>query len=127
MLRPICSTCAPYARVATSLGSGAPSGMKTVERMPSSWAASATPWAWLPALAATTPRAFSSSAEPGHPGVGAADLERPGALEVLALEEDVDAGPVGQRPAVLQRGGPDHALEQLAGGEDVLVGHGHQR
>ena len=61
MLRPSCSTCAPYARVATSLGSGAPSGMKTVERMPSSWAASATPWAWLPALAATTPRAFSSS------------------------------------------------------------------
>src|SRR4051794_9181142 len=34
--------------------------MKTVAVRPSSWAASATPCAWLPALAATTPRAFSS-------------------------------------------------------------------
>ena len=35
--------------------------MKTVACVPSSPAASATPWAWLPALAATTPRARSSS------------------------------------------------------------------
>ena len=42
--------------------------------------------------------------EPGHPGVGAADLERPGALEVLALEQHRTADPVRQRPAVLQRG-----------------------
>ena len=34
--------------------------MNTVALMPSSWAASATPWAWLPAEAATTPRARSS-------------------------------------------------------------------
>src|SRR5215212_8865767 len=40
---------------------GAPSGMKTVALMPSACAARATPWAWLPADAATTPRAFSSS------------------------------------------------------------------
>ena len=54
------TTSAPYPRVACSLGIGAPSGMNTVDRMPSSWAASATPWAWLPAEAATTPRARSS-------------------------------------------------------------------
>ena len=58
---PTSSMVAPYPRVAVSLGSGAPTGMYTLAAMPSSWAASATPWAWLPALAATTPRAFSSS------------------------------------------------------------------
>ena len=128
MLRPSSSTCAPYAAGGHAAWAAArPRGMKTVDLMPSSWAASATPWAWLPALAATTPRAFSSSREPGHPRVGAADLERAGALEVLALEEHLAAGPVGQRPAVLQRGRTDDAAEQLPGGEDVLEGHGHRR
>ena len=54
-------TRAPYAWVAATLGSGAASGMKTVEVVPSSDAARATPCAWLPADAATTPRARSSS------------------------------------------------------------------
>src|SRR5690349_17298568 len=35
--------------------------MNTVAVMPSIWAASATPWAWLPAEAATTPAARSSA------------------------------------------------------------------
>jgi hypothetical protein len=35
--------------------------MKTVAEMPNSCAASATPCAWLPALAATTPRTRSAS------------------------------------------------------------------
>ncbi len=38
--------------------------MKTVARTPSNEAASATPWAWLPALAATTPAARSPSDSP---------------------------------------------------------------
>ena len=46
---------APYARVAFSFGIGAPCGMNTVDLIPSSCAASATPCAWLPALAATHP------------------------------------------------------------------------
>ena len=50
-----------YARVAFSFGIGAPSGMNTVALMPSSCAASATPCAWLPADAATTPCERSSS------------------------------------------------------------------
>jgi hypothetical protein len=58
---PACRTSAPYPLVAATFGIGAASGMNTVERVPSSWAASATPCAWLPALAATTPRARSSS------------------------------------------------------------------
>ena len=47
--------------MAATLGSGADSGMNTVAEQPSSRAASATPCAWLPALAATTPRARSAS------------------------------------------------------------------
>ncbi len=61
MLTPWVTTRAPYPRVAFSFGIAAPSGMKTVARRPSRCAASATPWAWLPALAATTPAAFSCS------------------------------------------------------------------
>jgi hypothetical protein len=57
---PANSMCAPYPLVAETFGMGAPIGMKTVDWAPSSPAASATPWAWLPALAATTPRARSS-------------------------------------------------------------------
>ena len=44
-----------------SLGRATPTGMKMVAWMPSSRAARATPCAWLPADAATTPRARSSS------------------------------------------------------------------
>src|SRR4051794_18053538 len=58
--RPWKTTSAPYPRVAFSLGIGAPSGMNTVALIPSACAARATPCAWLPADAATTPRAFSS-------------------------------------------------------------------
>ena len=64
MLWPTCSTSAPYALVATSFGNGAPTGMNTVDAIPSIDAASATPCAWLPALAATTPRARSSALSP---------------------------------------------------------------
>ncbi len=60
MYLPSKTTSAPYPRVAFSLGIGAPSGMNTVALMPSICAASATPWAWLPAEAATTPAARSS-------------------------------------------------------------------
>ena len=58
---PSSTTSAPYPRVASSFGTGTPSGMKIVARMPSAFAASATPCAWLPAEAATTPRARSSA------------------------------------------------------------------
>src|ERR1700750_1211074 len=89
-------TSAPYPRVASTLGSGAPAGMTTVAAQPSRPAANATPWAWLPALAAApvgvVARAGRDDAagpfgvgEPGDPGVGPAHLERPSPLEVLAL------------------------------------------
>lgn len=57
-------TSAPYCRVAATFGSGAPIGMNTVECTPSSEEARATPCAWLPALAATTPAARSSGRSP---------------------------------------------------------------
>ena len=47
--------------MASTLGIGARSGITTVAEAPSSPAAKATPCAWLPALAATTPRARSAS------------------------------------------------------------------
>ena len=40
---------------------GAPSGMHTTLGMPMREAASATPWAWLPAEQAMTPRSRSAS------------------------------------------------------------------
>ena len=59
---PCRTTSAPYEPVASTLGSGAPSGITTVALVPSSAAANATPWPWLPALAAMTPRARCASA-----------------------------------------------------------------
>jgi hypothetical protein len=53
-------TVAPSARAPSTLVSGAWSGMKTSQRTPSSRAACASAWAWLPALAATTPFAQPS-------------------------------------------------------------------
>ena len=61
MESPCSTTSAPYDRVASSFGSATPTGMKMVARMPSSRAAYATPCAWFPAEAATTPRARSDS------------------------------------------------------------------
>ena len=76
--------------------------MNTVAVMPSICAASATPCAWLPALAATTPRGPLPRVEPGDPRVRAADLERPGALQVLALQQHGTAAQLAQRPRVRQ-------------------------
>ena len=45
---------APYPSVASTLGRGAASGMKMTASSPACRAARATPWAWLPAEAATT-------------------------------------------------------------------------
>jgi hypothetical protein len=52
-----CSTRAPQRRVRATFTAFAPSGTKIVASEPNRAAANATPWAWLPALAATTPRA----------------------------------------------------------------------
>ena len=82
---------------------------------PSSCAASATPWAWLPALAATTPLRALRIGEPGDPHVGAAQLERAGALQVLALQVDRPADELGQRPGRLDRGTADDVARAARG------------
>ena len=64
---PLSTICAPSLRVAWTLLSGAVSGITMVAWMPSRCALMATPCAWLPALAATTPRLRSS-------GVSSANL-----------------------------------------------------
>ena len=48
---------APRAATAETLMRGVVTGITMVAVVPSFWAPSATPWAWLPALAQITPRA----------------------------------------------------------------------
>ena len=57
--------------------------------------------------------------QPRDARVGAADLERAGALQVLALEPHRAADPLGQRAGVLQRRAPDDAGEQFGRRLDV--------
>ena len=90
--------------MASTLGSGAPLGHEDRDRRPDRLAARATPWAWLPAEAATT-RA-PSAGRAGDVVVGAPDLERAGALAVLGLEQHGAAGQAGQGVGVLDRRGP---------------------
>ena len=59
-----------------------------VAGMPSIFAAAATPWAWLPEEKATTPARACARVELHEPVVGAADLERAGALQRLDLEQE---------------------------------------
>ena len=95
--------------------------MKIVACTPSSRAAHATAWPWLPALAAITPAARSAGESDASDVDGAADLERAGALEVLGLEQR-SRGPVARpraprsrRPAVSARA----VADPLARGLDV--------
>jgi hypothetical protein len=57
--------------------------------------------------------------------VGAAELERPHALEVLALEEQPAAQPLVERARAYDGRAVRHALEARRRGFDVLVGHSH--
>jgi hypothetical protein len=53
-------TSAPYPFVAATFDAGASIGISTVERTPSSRAASATAWLWLPDDVVSTPPARTS-------------------------------------------------------------------
>jgi hypothetical protein len=83
---PVRTTSAPYARVASTFGSGAPAGMKTRAGTPASGRTAPPP-------ARGCPRRRRRRRRPARLGevddavVGAADLERAGPLQVLALEE----------------------------------------
>jgi hypothetical protein len=91
--------------------------MTTVAEQPSCVAANATPWAWLPALAAAG--AFGV-AEPGDPVVGAAHLEGAGALQVLAFHVHRPGHGLGKHPGMQHGSVRDHIVEQLARGGDVI-------
>ena len=70
---------------------GVVTGITITARQPSFCAASATPCAWLPALAAITPFCSALARQPRHLVVRAAQLEREHRLQVLALEEQAVA------------------------------------
>ena len=94
-----------------------------VQGMPRLPAAKATPWAWLPALAAMTPVAFLFGSQGGDLVGGAADLEGARSLEVLGFEEEVapcqPAEGVGG-----QHGRPERQISDDAPGPvDVLQGY----
>ena len=59
---PCNTTSAPRRRTASTFTSGVVTGMTITARQPSSPAARATPWAWLPADEQMTPRARCSAA-----------------------------------------------------------------
>jgi hypothetical protein len=73
--------------------------MTITARQPSLAAASATPWAWLPADAQITPRLSLLGGEVRDLVVGAAQLEGKHRLQILALQQHTiaDAAPTGRR------------------------------
>ena len=103
------------------------SGMNTVAVIPSIAAASATPCAWLPALAATTPRARCAASSRAIRGVRAADLERARALQVLALQPHRAGAQLAQCARARERRGRDDAGEQRPGGLHVGAADGGRR
>ena len=117
--RPRARPAPPYARVASTFAIGASSGMKIVAAIPASRAAHATACPWLPALAATTPAARSFGRERRDRVVGAADLERARALEVLGLEEHRATGEPRERLRRVERRLARDPREPLARRLDV--------
>ena len=94
---PSSTTCAPWCAVFETFVNGVSAGITIVAGMPRRRAWYATPCAWLPADAATTPRRVGASGELREEVAGAALLERTGELEVLELQPDLGAGDGGQR------------------------------
>jgi len=85
-------------------------GITITALVPSRLAASATPWAWLPAEAATTPlRSCAGAARPSCCSTTA--LEREHRLLVLALEEHGVAGAARQDRGVFERRFARHIVD----------------
>ena len=90
-------------RTASTLISGVVCGMTITARMPRWRAEKATPWAWLPALAAMTPRARSARRQVRDAVVRAAELEAEDRLQIFALEEHGVAQALGQARRSVER------------------------
>ena len=97
--------------------------MNTVDLLPSRDAASATPCAWLPALAATTPRARSAGDRLAMRTYAPRILNDPVRCRFSHLNLHRPADPLRQAPRALQRGAARHAFEQVTGPLDVFQGH----
>jgi hypothetical protein len=103
-------------------------GITITASMPSAPPAIATPWAWLPAEAATTPRRRSGRVELAHAVVSAADLEGEDRLQALALDPHALPRRAERRGAAFERGldgDLGHARAQNAA--QVLGGDVHRR
>ena len=95
-------------------------GRNTAPRTPRWRQLQATPWAWLPALAHTTPAASALGGQAGDEVVGAADLVGADRLEVLALHVHRGAVALRQPLAELERGQDPERVQTLRGGADVV-------
>ena len=93
--------------------------MNTDAVIPSSRAANATAWPWLPALAAITPAARSASSSVASLLTAPRILNEPGALQVLRLQPDAAAGQPRERLGAVDRRDARAAAEPLARGFDV--------
>ena len=119
------TTMAPDRSVRARLIAGASLGITMVAGTPNRRAASATPCAWLPEDAATTPRAPLCLGDHGDAVVRAAELERSGALKALRLDEDACSGEGVELGRRQERRAHGFRFDSFCGGLDV--GEGEDR
>ena len=94
--------------------------------MPRCAAWKATPWAWLPALAAMTPRLRFGFAQREELVEGAALFEGAGALQVFELQMQRQSGEFGKMMRELAWRDVDGALDARACGLNADKGYGFQ-
>ena len=117
------STVAPWSRAASILAIGASSGTNTSHGTPRARAAAARLCAWLPAAAGDHAGRAAAVAERGELGRRAAQLERAGALQVLGLQRDHAARPLGDRARREHRGPARNRVHRRPRRRDVGGGH----
>ena len=118
-------TSAPYPRVALTFGIGAPSGMKTVDLDAQHLCGQRHALRVVARRRGDHPPRALRLAQPRQPDVGAPDLERPGALQVLALEQDRTAHDRLEPPRLLHRREDRGVGDELRDGLDVSERDGH--
>ena len=100
--------------------------MRIVARVPHSRAASATAWAWLPEVAASTPAARCSAVSDEIALYAPRNFERPGPLEALGLEVYLGADDRVERLRGDDGRAVRDALQPGRGAADVIERRGHR-
>ena len=123
---PTC-TVAPCPRAASALAIGASAGTNTSHGTPRAAAAAASPWAWLPAEAATTPCAQPASPSAASLAAAPRTLNEPVRWRFSAFSTHGAAGALGDRARRQHRRAPGDALDLRRGAAcDVGGGDGCQ-